>query len=202
MRAPEKREPKFATTVHDVLDFWFGPPDSAERGTRRDVWFRKSDAFDKSVRDSFLPLYQRALAGRLAGWNEAPHSLLALIIVFDQLPRNMFRNDARAFATDGRALSAAQQMVACGWDRQLAPVARCFVYLPFEHAEDPAMQERALELFGGLSNEPVVGDMPEWARKHHAVIARFGRFPHRNAILGRASTPEEIEFLAQPGSSF
>jgi uncharacterized protein (DUF924 family) len=185
-----------------VLDFWFGAPGTPAHGQRRAEWFRKSDAFDAGVRARFLALYESAAAGGLSAWVSAPRSLLALIVVLDQFPRNMFRDQPRAFATDAQALAAAQRMVADGWDRQLSPLERSFVYLPFEHAEDLAMQARALELFGALADEPVVGDVLEWARKHHAVIVRFGRFPHRNAILGRASTPEELAFLAQPGSSF
>lgn len=187
----------------DVLDFWFGAPGSAAHGQARAEWFRKSDVFDAAVREKFMPLYERAAAGGLQAWESAPRSLLALIIVTDQFPRNMFRDDPRAFATDACALSAAQRMVDLAWDRRLSALERWFAYLPFEHAEDLGMQERALALFGGLAgDDAALADTLEWARKHHAVIARFGRFPHRNAILGRISTAQELEFLAQPGSSF
>jgi uncharacterized protein (DUF924 family) len=154
------------------------------------------------VRERFLGTHERAAAGDMAGWQAEPRSLLALIVVLDQFPRNIFRGTARAFATDARALAAAQRMVAANWDQGLLPVERMFVYLPFEHAEDAAMQARALELFDGLAASPEVGDVIDYARRHQAVIARFGRFPHRNEILGRVSTPEELEFLSQPGSSF
>ncbi len=154
------------------------------------------------MRERFASVYEQAAQGALAEWDNAPHPLLALIIVLDQFPRNMFRNDPRAFATDSQALAAAERMVARGWDRELTPVERSFAYLPYEHAENLAMQERALELFGRLAQEAALAEPLEWARKHHAVIARFARFPHRNAVLGRASTREEIEFLTQPGSSF
>jgi uncharacterized protein (DUF924 family) len=147
-------------------------------------------------------VYELAADGRLAAWNESPLALLALIIVCDQFPRNMFRNDPRAFATDAQALAAAQLMVERGWDMRLAPIERQFAYLPFEHAEDLSMQQRSLELFERVTEDPALAEIPVWARKHFDVVARFGRFPHRNAILGRASTPEEIEFLQQPGSSF
>lgn len=123
-------------------------------------------------------------------------------MVLDQFPRNLFRDDARAFATDARALACAGSMVGRGWDRALAPLERWFAYLPFEHAEDPAQQERALALFGELAGEADCADTLEWARRHHAVIARFGRFPHRNAALGRTSTAEELAFLQAPGSRF
>ena len=186
-------------TSQDVLDFWFGSP---ERGKRRDVWFKKSDAFDQEVRGRFLPLYEEAASGKLASWDDAPHPLLALIIVLDQFPRNMFRHDARAFATDALALAAARRMVERGWDWQLAPIERWFAYMPYQHAEDLAMQQRGLELFERVREDPMLDDVPQWAQKHCEVIARFGRFPHRNAILGRESTPQEIEFLARPGASF
>ncbi len=189
-------------TPPDVLDFWFGAFGSPERGTPRAAWFKKSDAFDQEVRARFLAVHELAAGGKLAAWDETPHALLAFIIVCDQFPRNMFRNDPRAFATDAQALAAAQRMVERGWDMQLAPIERQFVYLPFEHAEDAAMQQRSLDLFGRLADDPALADLAEWARKHADVIARFGRFPHRNAILGRASMPEETEFLKQPGSSF
>ncbi len=191
-----------AVTSNDVLDFWFGAPGTPDRGRRRDVWFKKSDAFDLETRSRFLLLYEEAAGGKLGAWDDAPHPLLALIIVLDQFPRNMFRGDARAFATDAQALAAAQRMVDRGWDLRLAPLARWFVYMPYQHAEDLARQQRALELFERVSADPALADVAQWARKHHDVIARFGRFPHRNSILLRASTPEEIEFLAQPGSSF
>ena len=185
-----------------VLDFWFGAPDSPEHGGRRDVWFKKSDALDQLVRERFLSVHELAARGALAEWGNTPQSLLALVIVLDQFPRNMFRNDARAFATDAPALAAAERMIERGWDRQLAPIERWFAYLPYQHAEDLAMQQRGLELFESVREDPALADVPEWARKHYDVIARFGRFPHRNAVLGRASTPQEVEFLAQPGSSF
>ena len=185
-----------------VLDFWFGVPGSPEHGKPREIWFKKSDAFDRTVRERFLSLYEQAAQGALAHWDSAPRALLALIIVLDQFPRNMFRNEPRAFATDSQALAAAERMVARGWDRELTPIERSFAYLPYEHAENLAMQERALELFGRLAQDAGLAEPLDWARKHHAVIARFGRFPHRNAALGRASTAEEVEFLAQPGSSF
>ena len=154
------------------------------------------------MRERFLAIYEKAAAGDLAGWPAEPRSLLALIIVLDQFPRNMFRGAARAFSTDAQALAAAQRMVAAGWDQGLLPVERMFVYLPFEHAEDAAMQARALELFDSIATAPELGDVIDYARRHQTVIARFGRFPHRNEILGRVSTPEELEFLSQPGSSF
>jgi len=185
-----------------VLDFWFGAPGSPERGKPRNVWFKKSEAFDRELRHRFLARHESAAAGTLAAWDETPLSLLALIIVLDQFPRNMFREEARAFATDAAALAAAQRMVERTWDHDLKPLERSFSYLPFEHAEDLAQQQRSVALFERLAADSGLADPLTWAQKHYDVIARFGRFPHRNQVLGRISTPEEIEFLKQAGSSF
>ena len=190
------------STADAVLDFWFGAAGTPGHGQRRAVWFRRDDAFDDLIRTRFLSLHARAAAGDLPGWHAAPRSLLALVIVLDQFSRNLFRGQPQAFASDAQALAAALHMLARGWDALLSPLERCFVYLPLEHAEDLAMQERAVELFAALDGDAQVGDMPAWARRHHAVIARFGRFPHRNAVLGRVSSPAELAFLAQPGSRF
>lgn len=171
----------------DVLDFWFQ--------RERKAWFAKDARFDAEILARFLPLYERAAAGGLFDWRQAPRSCLALVIVLDQFPRNMFRDDARAYATDALARDAARTIVDRGWDRTFSPDERTFAYLPFEHSESIEDQERSLKLFEG-------GENFEWARKHYDIVRRFGRFPHRNAALGRASTPEEIEFLKQPGSTF
>ena len=186
----------------DVLDFWFGPAGSPEYGRPREAWFTKSEAFDAAIRARFLGLHAQAADGQLHAWQAAPDSLLALIVVLDQFPRNLFRGSSRAFATDAQALAAAQLAVDRGFDRLLSPVQRWFVYLPFEHAEDLALQRRCLQLFEGLRGDPDSVDTIDYARRHHEIVARFGRFPHRNAVLGRVSTPEEIEFLKQPGSRF
>ena len=186
----------------EVLDFWFGPACSAEHGRPRDVWFKQSDDFDAAIRTRFLDLHQQGADGGLRQWRAAPESLLALILVLDQFPRNLFRGGSRAFSTDTQALAAAQLAVAGRHDRGLSPVQRWFVYLPFEHAEDLAMQRQCLELFDGLREDRASAGTIDYARRHFEIIARFGRFPHRNAALGRLSTPEEIEFLRQPGSGF
>ena len=186
-----------------VLDFWFGGADEPEHGQPRKQWFEKSDAFDAQIRERFGALIERALAGELAHWDRTPHGALALIVLLDQFTRNAFRGTARAFAGDALALAAARALVASGGDRALSGVQRQFVYLPFEHAEDLDAQHEALRLFAGLErDEPVVGDLVSWAQRHLDIIARFGRFPHRNAALGRTSTAEEIDFLKQPGSGF
>jgi uncharacterized protein (DUF924 family) len=177
----------------EVLDFWFGRP----RGEPRKRWFEKDAAFDAEIRQRFLPLHEALAAGLHADWLEDAQGCLARIVVLDQFPRNMFRGTPRAFATDALALAAARHAVAQGHDRGLLPVERQFVYLPFEHSESLADQERACELMRPLGEE-----LYDWALRHKRVVERFGRFPHRNAILGRESTPEEVEFLKQPGSGF
>lgn len=188
--------------AHEVLDFWFGAPGSPQYGKSRAEWFRKSDDFDALIRSRFTRLHEQAAAGQLEQWRSSPLTLLALIIVLDQFPRNLFRESPRAFSTDAMALDCAQHMTtprtALRWDLRLHPVERGFVYLPFEHAEDIEAQRACLRLFGELGS----ADLLEWAQKHYDIIERFGRFPHRNAVLGRVSTPEEIEFLKQPGSRF
>ena len=188
--------------IAEVLDFWFGAPDSPERGRPRKCWFEKSEAFDAEVRSRFLKLYKRAVAGKLSRWERTPLAALALAVVVDQFPRNMFRGQARAFAADPLALRVARRMLHRGFDGLLRPVERWFVYLPFEHAEDLAAQRRSIALFGNLAGYPDGAGAIDYAQRHYTIIARFGRFPHRNAMLGRVSTSEEIAFLSQPGSSF
>ena len=185
-----------------ILDFWFGAADSPERGRSRKSWFAKDEEFDQEVRRRFLAGYEAACEGRLASWEEGPLSALALVIVLDQFPRNMFRGQARAFAADELVLGVARRMVGRGFDVPLRPAERVFVYLPFEHAEDLAAQRRCQALIAGLEDDALGASTLDYARRHLAIITRFGRFPHRNAILGRVSTAEEIEFLAEPGSSF
>lgn len=179
-----------------VLAFWF-------RASGRDArWFGKDPAFDAAVREGFLALHEKAAEGRLASWRDSRDDCLALILLLDQFPRNMFRGSARAFATDAPALEAARFAVAQGYDRRMRPVERLFVYLPFEHAESMEAQQRACELLAPLAAFPETEDVHRYALAHRDIIARFGRFPHRNAILGRASTAQEAEFLKQPGSGF
>jgi uncharacterized protein (DUF924 family) len=191
-------------TPREVLDFWFGAPGSAFDGQARREWFVKDDAFDAVIRTRFGPAIEQALAGGLRAWDEeGPAGTLARILVLDQFTRNAHRNTPGAFAGDALALAAARTLVDGGDDAALTPLQRAFVYLPFEHAEDIAMQERAVALFGALAGAHAgFDDMLDYARRHQAVIERFGRFPHRNEILGRASTPEETAFLRQPGSRF
>lgn len=186
----------------DVLDFWFGAPGSPCRGWPRKQWFSKDPAFDAEIRARFMAEYEAAARGERSAWEHTPYAALAMTIVLDQFPRNMFRGEPRAFATDAAALAVARRTVERGFDRLLLPHERCFLYLPFEHAEDLAAQRRSLALFGSLASCEEVAGAIDHARRHFEIIARFGRFPHRNRVLGRESTPEEIEFLKQPGSGF
>ena len=188
--------------AREVLAFWFGEPGSPVHGKPREPWFRKDDTFDEEIRRRFLALHASAALGELEGWRDDPDSLLALVIVLDQFSRNLYRDDPRAFSQDAQALACAQLMISRGWDAARLPVERQFAYLPFEHAEDPAMQERSLTLFSALEAFPETRGLVPWAEKHRAIVRRFGRFPHRNAALGRESTAEEIAFLKEPGSGF
>jgi uncharacterized protein (DUF924 family) len=175
----------------EVLDFWF-------QGSAIDPrWFRKDPAFDRALRERFLPLYELAAGGALAAWLESPADCLALVIVLDQFPRNMFRGEGRAFAADALAREAASSIVSRGWDRSMNEAEKLFAYLPFEHSESLPDQDLACELMKNFDAEQV-----RYALRHREIIRRFGRFPHRNAALGRASTAEEIEFLKEPGSGF
>ena len=186
-----------------VLDHWFGAEGSAEHGTLRELWFRKSAATDRDIAQRFGALIERALRGELAGWAVQPRSALAQIVLLDQFTRNALRGTPRAFAGDARALRAAMAMVGSRQDEALPPVQRAFVYLPFEPAEGLAMQDEAVRLFTRLADAaPQVRDMLDFAHRHRDVVLRFGRFPHRNAILGRQSTTEETAFLREPGSGF
>ena len=185
-----------------VLEFWFGAPGSAVHGKARREWFAKDPAFDEEIRRRFLALHASAALGECDRWAATPRELLALVIVLDQFSRNLYRDDPRAFTQDERALSAAKILVDKGWDAQLAPIERQFAYLPFEHAEDLAEQDRCVALMTALEAFDETRGLTEWAEKHRVIVRRFGRFPHRNAVLGRASTPDEEAFLREPGSRF
>jgi len=186
----------------EVLDFWFGAPGSETVGKRRKEWFQKDPDFDWQVHSQFLSIHEQAAAGQLDHWQETPQGALALVLLLDQFPRNMFRGTARAFATDPQALAVAQSAIAQGFDRQLSPVQRQFFYFPLEHSENLEDQRQAVERFAAIKNDPETADSYPYAVRHCEIIERFGRFPHRNAILGRETTPEEAQFLTQPGSSF
>lgn len=186
------------STAQEVLRFWFGSP----LQTRRKAWFEKVPAFDAEIRARFLRLHCAASRGELTAWSDSAHGALALIVLTDQLPRNMFRGTAEAFGSDPIALACARHLIASGWDLNMQPAERMFAYLPFEHSESLPDQQRSLEQFALLAQFPETADNHDYARRHCEIVQRFGRFPHRNAALARASTPEEIAFLATPGSSF
>ena len=187
-------------TADDVLTFWFG---NAPLIDARSEWFTKSDAFDAEIRARFLPLWEALSAGDADTWMDTPLEAIARIVVLDQFPRNMFRGTARAFASDAAALHTAQIVVAAGWDARLPTRHhRVFCYLPFEHSEALSAQDESIRLYTRLRDQEGDADPLFWAEKHREIVARFGRFPHRNEALGRVSTPEEVEFLKQPGSSF
>jgi uncharacterized protein (DUF924 family) len=188
--------------VQEILNFWFGHPESPEYGKRREIWFQKDTNFDQEIRSRFLADYQLAATGTYDIWQTQPTSCLALIILLDQFPRNLFRGEPEAFATDFKALTAAEVAVKNGFDQQLVPVQRWFIYLPFEHSEKIEHQRQCIELFDQLKDDPESAHAIDYAYRHLEIIEKFGRFPHRNAILGRPSTPEELEFLKQEGSSF
>ncbi len=190
-----------SATAQDVLDFWF-----AEAGVAH--WFAADAAFDAQIRERFGAAVEAAADGRLDGWAATPSGWLALLILLDQFPRNLYRNDPRAWAADASAQRMALSGLARGDDRQLPAVQRVFAYLPLEHAEDMALQQRSVALFEALCADAPAeqrkpfGEFLDYARRHREVIARFGRFPHRNAALGRPDTPEEALYLAQPGAGF
>ena len=193
-----------------VLDFWFGPSGSTAEiaGRQRELWFGKAPANDLAVIERFAATLPAATAGKLNHWTATPRGRLALVIVLDQFPHHIYRDKPQAFATDPQALALSLEALTAGEDRQLTPIERVFLYLPLEHAESSVIQEQSVSLFEKLANEAsaeeraLFDDFLNYARQHRDVVARFGRFPHRNAILGRPSTIDELEFLKQPGSRF
>jgi uncharacterized protein (DUF924 family) len=174
------------TTATDVVDFW--------REAGEAAWFRKDDAFDAELRGRFLGAHEAAARGELDGWAETPEGALALLILLDQFPRNVFRGSARMFATDARAVAVADAAIAAGHDADVDAALRVFFYLPFEHAEDLTLQERCVGLC-----RPLREDYLRFAILHRDIVARFGRFPHRNALLGRSTTAAERTFLDEGG---
>lgn len=194
----------------ELLEHWFGQAGDGWTisADRIELWFGRSDETDADLRRRFGRLHERASAGELSSWEADPRSKLALLLLFDQLSRNLHRGTPDAFANDPRALGLAREMIDRGEDRELRPIERPFVYLPLEHAEDLEAQHRAVEAFRALRDEAPEAaragyeTLLDYAERHLVVIERFGRFPHRNAILGRESTTEEEAFLLEPGSSF
>ena len=185
-----------------ILDFWFGPAGSPSRGRDRPEWFTKDAEFDAGIRQRFAAIVELALSGGLREWEGSSDGALALLLLLDQFPRNLYRGQARAFAGDARARAVADRALARGFDRDRPACERIFFYLPFEHSEDPGDQDRSCALFATLADTDRGPVYVDYAERHRAVIRRFGRFPHRNAALGRASTDAEAAFLKEPDSSF
>ncbi len=186
------------TSYTDILDFWFLPKSHPDHGSNRPEWFQKNADFDTEITTRFLQAYEQARKGELLDWTEHKEGTLALIIILDQFPRNMFRGSPKSFETDAKALELARHMQDRGFFDQLVEFEKTFAILPFEHSENLKDQHKSVQLFEEFASELQI----DYAHKHKVIIERFGRFPHRNEVLGRKSTPEEIEFLKTPGSSF
>jgi uncharacterized protein (DUF924 family) len=178
-------------TPEEVYSFWF-------EKCSREQWFQPALSLDEEIRDRFGDTHLALAGGVIGSWHASPENRLATVVVLDQFPRHIYRETPLAFATDGLALREAKLAVEAGADRLVRKECRAFFYLPFEHAEDIAEQERAVSLFQALGDAEYL----DYAIRHRDVIASFGRFPHRNAIIGRASTPAELEYLAAPGAGF
>lgn len=187
------------TTAQEVLDFWFGAPGTPEHGTRREIWFRgRTPEFDQEIRDRFMDAHERAAAGALDELMETARGCLALFVLLDQFPRNMFRGSPRAFATDPKALAVAKHAFDRGFHEEVSEIECSFFRLPLMHSEEIADQDRLLAIAEALGDEEFMKHVVE----HRDLIVAFGRFPHRNAILGRESTPEEEDHLAGDANSF
>ena len=184
-----------------INTFWFGASDSPTYGQPRPQWFAKDPQFDAQINQRFARVTDAAALGQLDMMAHSAEGAVALVLALDQFPRNIYRDDARAYAHDEQALAMARAALDRRFDRDVPAVMRTFLYLPFEHSENLADQDRAVALFTALNGAGGKEGLA-WALKHREVIARFGRFPHRNAVLGRISTPEEKHFLSLPGASF
>jgi len=182
-----------------LLDFWFGPPDDPARLQQRRIWFGGPPEYDAALREAFLADYEAAAGGGAAVWEETAEGALALVLLLDQVPRNIFRDKPQAYSADALARAVAGRALGRGFDQSVPPVWRVFFYMPFHHSEDLADQRRSVALFASLPRNPDRrgGSLRRYGRPYVEVIERFGRFPHRNAILGRVSTQEEIEFLKE-----
>jgi uncharacterized protein (DUF924 family) len=181
-----------------ILIFWFGPTDSPEYGQPKGFWFNSTPEIDRRIAQQFENSYNMASSGEMSSMMTMPEGSLALVILLDQFPRNMYRGTPAAFKSDELALSVAKHAIEMGYDQKLPVFQKKFLYMPFMHTESLSDQDQGVELFRSLNDE----DSVKYMTMHRDIIARFGRFPHRNQILGRESTPEEIEFLKGPNSSF
>ena len=181
-----------------LLDFWFGPEGDPARDQHREIWFRATEEFDAALRQEFLADYEAAAAGTLRTWEASPEGALALVLLLDQLPRNIFRETPRAYATDAAACAIADRALERGFDQRVPPAWRIFFYMPFHHSENIADQRRSVALSNALPRNPDRGgSLRRYGCAYIEVIERFGRFPHRNGILGREATPAEIAFMAE-----
>lgn len=196
------------TSPEDVIRFWFGEPGEPPLA-RAETWWKKDDAFDRAIKERFQETLERGVRGELRDWEDTPRGRLALIVVYDQFSRNMFRGTARSFAQDPLARAVAEKALAAGDEGVLRPVELGFVLMPFMHAEELALQQKCLDGFVRMRDKATHDEVRtdaeksvKYARMHMAIIERFGRFPHRNEMLGRPTTKEEAEFLKQPDSSF
>jgi len=181
-----------------LLDFWFGPPGDVDRERHRQIWFRSTEEYDRDLREEFLGDYEAAAAGALCSWEASAEGALALVLLLDQLPRNIFRETPRAYATDVAACAAADRALERGFDQIVPPAWRLFFYMPFHHSENIADQRRSVALSNALPRNPDRrGSLRRYGCPYVEVIERFGRFPHRNEILGRDSTPDEIAFMTE-----
>ena len=193
-----------------ILDYWFGVRGSAVEIAQRQskLWFGKQPEKDRDISEGFTPTFNAAIAGALDHWADSPRGRLALVIVLDQFPHHIHRDTPQAFGQDAKSLALSMAALASGEDKQLAPIERVFLYLPFEHAESLAMHDLSVAQYQQLMDEApeseraLFANFLDYAHKHRDVVQKFGRFPHRNDILGRSSSPEEIAFLKQPGSRF
>ncbi len=198
------------TPWQPLLDWWFGPASTAVQSAaeKHKLWFGKRDEQDAEARERFGVLVEQAISGELQGWSADPHGWFAHVLLLDQLPRMIHRDTPLAFAGDARARELVEHGITLGWDRELSPLKRVFIYLVLEHAEDPLQQTRAVQLFSELAEQAgeaeheLFAGFLDYAVRHQLVIQRFGRFPHRNEILGRVSRADELRFLAEPGSRF
>jgi uncharacterized protein (DUF924 family) len=190
------------SSINQVIDFWFLPGDGPGFEKSKGNWFAKDDRFYRRIIETFSEAYEQAVAGKLDPWKGSAEGCLALLLLLDQFSRNMFRGDRKSFAADAQARVIADHAVAQGFDKTFGPHQRFFFYLPFEHSEDLDDQKRCLTLVREIPGAMEPEGYYKWAHAHYVIIERFGRFPHRNAVLGRESTAEELEFLTQEGSSF
>jgi uncharacterized protein (DUF924 family) len=199
-----------STISEEILNFWFGDSlDSLDAiAARKELWFVQRDAFDRSIETRFGSLPDRALRGEFDGWSRQPRSALALVLVLDQFPRNLYRGNPRSFESDSKACEIALFAIGAGFDQNLHPLEASFLYLPLEHSEDLLLQDRSVELFGKLVSRvpvdlrPMFDQFSAYAIRHREVIREFGRFPHRNAVLRRRSTREELTYLESGGETF